>query len=137
VNRPGVSGVVPHLQVNNSAAVRTRRNGVLVQESDPSQLILTVPTLVALISAFTTLQPGDVILTGTPGGTDNSEVPKRFLTAGDQVTVEISGVGTIDNTVVAETTATGLLPTETASRRQWPCCSHCLSLPQPIEADWA
>jgi acylpyruvate hydrolase len=82
--------VVPHVQMNNSTGIRTRRNGVTVQESDLSQLIFTIPTLVALISAFTTLQPGDIILTGTRGGTGNSEVPKRFLTAGDQVTVELA-----------------------------------------------
>jgi acylpyruvate hydrolase len=68
-------------------------------------MMFDVPTLIGHISTFVTLQPGDVILTGTPGGVGFRRDPQVFLRPGDTVRVEISGLGAIENAVVAEATA--------------------------------
>lgn len=86
----------------SGAAIKTRLNGDVVQHSDLGQLIFDVATLVALISEFTGLVPGDLILTGTPGGVGYRRDPQVFLQPGDNVSVEIEGVGRIENYVVAE-----------------------------------
>jgi acylpyruvate hydrolase len=82
--------------------IRLVLNGKVLQESDTSFLIYDIPTLVATISEFTALEPGDVILTGTPGGVGFRRDPQVFLAAGDVVRVEIDGVGVCHNTVVSE-----------------------------------
>lgn len=74
----------------------------VLQEASTAQMMFDVPTLIAHISTFVTLQPGDVILTGTPGGVDFRRKPQVFLQPGDTVRVEISGLGAIENPVVAE-----------------------------------
>jgi len=84
------------------AGLRTFVNGEKVQESDLSHLIFDVPTLIAVISEFTELQSGDIILTGTPGGVGYRRDPQLFLTPGSEVTVEIDGIGRIDSRVIAE-----------------------------------
>jgi acylpyruvate hydrolase len=81
------------------AGIRTILNGEKMQESDLSQLIFTVPVLIATISTFTTLQPGDLILTGTPGGVGYRRDPQVFLSDGDRISVEIDGIGAVSNTV--------------------------------------
>ncbi|WP_328435274.1 fumarylacetoacetate hydrolase family protein [Nocardia puris] len=83
----------------SSAGIRTVVNGEKVQESDLSMLIFSIPRLIAEISVFTTLNPGDVILTGTPGGVGYRRDPQLFLHDGDQVSVEIDGVGSVRNLV--------------------------------------
>jgi acylpyruvate hydrolase len=86
--------------------IRLVLNGDVLQESDTSYLIYSIPTLIATISEFTVLEPGDVILTGTPGGVGFRRDPQVFLTPGDRVRVEIDGVGFTDNAVVAEEAST-------------------------------
>ncbi|MFD3702054.1 fumarylacetoacetate hydrolase family protein [Nocardia sp. NPDC058658] len=86
----------------SSAGIRTVLNGEKVQESDLSMLIFSIPRLIAEISTFTTLTPGDVILTGTPGGVGYRRDPQLFLRDGDQVSVEIDGVGSVRNLVRGE-----------------------------------
>ncbi|KZB83038.1 fumarylacetoacetate hydrolase family protein [Amycolatopsis regifaucium] len=81
------------------AGIRTVLNGRKMQESDLSQLMFSIPRLIATISAFTALAPGDVILTGTPGGVGFRRDPQVFLRDGDEITVEVDGVGTLRNTV--------------------------------------
>ena len=81
------------------AGIRTVLNGEKMQESELSQLIFTVPQLIATISTFATLQPGDLILTGTPGGVGYRREPQVFLTDGDRITVEIDGIGAVSNAV--------------------------------------
>ncbi|GAB2682119.1 fumarylacetoacetate hydrolase family protein [Nocardia goodfellowii] len=81
------------------AGIRTVLNGAKVQESDLSMLIFSIPRLIATISTFTALAPGDLILTGTPGGVGYRRDPQVFLTDGDTISVEIDGVGAIRNTV--------------------------------------
>jgi acylpyruvate hydrolase len=96
-------GIIPAGEVDlASCGIRTVVNGVTVQESDLSHLIFDVATLVSVISEFTELVPGDLILTGTPGGVGYRRDPQLFLTAGDTVSVEIDGVGRIESRVEQE-----------------------------------
>jgi acylpyruvate hydrolase len=74
----------------------------VLQEANTAQMMFDVPTLIGHVSTFVTLQPGDVLLTGTPGGVGFRRDPQVFLQPGDTVRVEISGVGAIENAVVAE-----------------------------------
>lgn len=76
-------------------AVRTRLNGELMQDSSTSQLIFGVGELVSHISETITLEPGDIIATGTPPGVGAFRDPPRFLAPGDVVEVEIAGLGTL------------------------------------------
>jgi acylpyruvate hydrolase len=82
--------------------LRTFVNGQQVQEAWTELLIFDVATLVSAISEFATLEPGDVILTGTPGGVGYRREPQLLLGDGDVVVVEIDGVGRIENRFVAE-----------------------------------
>ncbi len=72
-------------------------NGELRQDANTSDLIFDIPTLVATISAGLTLQPGDLIATGTPAGVGIGFNPPRFLKAGDEVSISIAGIGTLIN----------------------------------------
>jgi len=80
-------------------------NGVTMQSSNTERLIFDIPTIVATVSEFTQLQPGDVLLTGTPGGVGYRRDPKVLLKPGDRLTVTIEGIGQLENTVVAEPAA--------------------------------
>jgi len=80
----------------------TRLNGEVMQSARTSQMILDVPSTIEFCSSFTTLRPGDVIATGTPGGVGFARKPPIWLTPGDVIEVTIEGIGTIRNTVVAE-----------------------------------
>ena len=82
--------------------LRTYLNQDKVQESGIDDLIFDVPTLISFLSGSTTLLPGTLILTGTPSGVGEGRDPKRFLVPGDEVTVEIDGVGILTNPVVEE-----------------------------------
>ena len=79
--------------------ISTTVNGEKVQESSISLLIFSIPTLIATISEFTELRTGDLILTGTPSGVGARRTPPLFLKSGDVVTVDVTGVGTLRNTV--------------------------------------
>ncbi|WP_431047192.1 fumarylacetoacetate hydrolase family protein [Streptomyces sp. P1-3] len=83
-------------------SVRCWVNGELRQEAETSDLVFDIPTLIETISAGTTLLPGDVIATGTPAGVGAGFTPARFLADGDSVRIDISGIGTLANTVVAQ-----------------------------------
>ena len=82
--------------------LRTYLNDDMVQESGTDDLIFDVPTLIAFLSGSTTLLPGTLILTGTPSGVGSAQDPRRFLMSGDEVTVEIEGIGKLTNFVVEE-----------------------------------
>lgn len=86
----------------SKASISTTLNGIVVQQSDLSRLIFNIPTLIATISEFTTLDPGDVILTGTPPGAGYHRDPQVFLKDGDTIAVAVEGVGSITNAVRAE-----------------------------------
>lgn len=79
--------------------IRCTVSGDVLQQSNTSELIFKIPTLIAYISRVSSLQPGDLILTGTPGGVGMSRDPKRFLVDGDLVETEIDGIGKMANPV--------------------------------------
>lgn len=83
----------------NETTVSCYVNEELRQQAKLTELIFDIPTIIATLSAGLTLQPGDVILTGTPAGVGIGFTPPRFLTPGDTVRVEVSGVGKLVNTV--------------------------------------
>lgn len=83
-------------------ALRTLINGVEVQHGNTKDLIFDIPAILAYVSGFTPLGPGDVISTGTPEGVGFVRKPPLFLKAGDIVEIEIEKVGTLHNPVVAE-----------------------------------
>ncbi|HEV2473033.1 MAG TPA: fumarylacetoacetate hydrolase family protein [Chthonomonadales bacterium] len=76
-------------------------NGATMQSSNTSNLVFNVPYLVSYLSQVVTLQPGDIISTGTPGGVGVFRKPPVFLKPGDEVSVTISGLGTLTNRVAA------------------------------------
>jgi len=82
--------------------LRTFVNQDKMQESSTSDMIFDVPTLISFLSGSTTLLPGTLILTGTPSGVGEARDPRRFLVPGDEVTVEIEGIGLLTNPVVEE-----------------------------------
>ena len=82
--------------------VRTYVNDVLKQDSTTAQLIFAVPELVAYLSTAFTLEPGDVVFTGTPSGVGVARRPREFLKPGDTVRVEIAGLGVLENPVTKE-----------------------------------
>jgi 2-keto-4-pentenoate hydratase/2-oxohepta-3-ene-1,7-dioic acid hydratase in catechol pathway len=75
-------------------------NGELRQSARTSDLIFDIPTLIATVSAGLTLMPGDIIATGTPGGVGIGFDPPRYLQPGDEIAIEISGLGRLSNRVV-------------------------------------
>jgi 2-keto-4-pentenoate hydratase/2-oxohepta-3-ene-1,7-dioic acid hydratase in catechol pathway len=82
--------------------VETVVSGETMQSSNTSNLIFGVEALVEYVSLGTTLEPGDVIATGTPGGVGDSRNPRRYLREGDVVEITVSGVGTLRNPVTLE-----------------------------------
>ena len=83
-------------------ALSTRVNGVTVQHTPVDLMLHDAETLIAYVSAFTELQPGDVIATGTCGGVGEKRQPQLWLRPGDVVEVEVSGMPVLRNPVVAE-----------------------------------
>lgn len=86
----------------NTLDVTCRVNGEIKQSSNTDQFIFDVGELIEYISGIMTLRPGDVISTGTPGGVGIFRDPPELLEPGDTVDVEIEGIGTLTNPVVAE-----------------------------------
>jgi 2-keto-4-pentenoate hydratase/2-oxohepta-3-ene-1,7-dioic acid hydratase in catechol pathway len=80
--------------------IETRVNGETLQSSNTDQLVFDVPQLIAHLSQGLTLEPGDVILTGTPGGVGMARSPQRWLEDGDVVEITIAGIGTLRNRVI-------------------------------------
>ncbi len=80
----------------------TRLNGREMQNSGIDLLIFDIPTLISYISTFTLLRPGDVVVTGTPGGVGFARKPPVYMKSGDICEVEISGVGTLRNPIALE-----------------------------------
>jgi 2-keto-4-pentenoate hydratase/2-oxohepta-3-ene-1,7-dioic acid hydratase in catechol pathway len=83
----------------------TRLNGTVMQQESVGELCFDVPQLIEYCSIWTQLEPGDVIVTGTPGGVGAGRKPPVWMQAGDTVEVEISKIGTLRNPVVADTAA--------------------------------
>ena len=86
------TGVEPDL------AIRCAVDGVVRQDSRPSDLVFKPVDLVAYLSHIITLEPGDLVFTGTPGGVGQAMAPPVFLLEGETVTSSIEGVGELVNT---------------------------------------
>ena len=86
----------------NALNIRTVLNGAVMQETNTNDMIFDVPRLIEFLSGSTTLLPGTVILTGTPGGVGMARTPPVWLKPGDTVTVEIDGIGQLTNPVAEE-----------------------------------
>ncbi len=104
-NFPGTGAFGPFLVTPDEVGplgeqrIQTRLNGQVVQDAHLDQMIFPVPRLIAYASTWTILSPGDVIVTGTPGGVGMKRTPPLFMKSGDEVIVEIEKVGTLVNTV--------------------------------------
>jgi 2-keto-4-pentenoate hydratase/2-oxohepta-3-ene-1,7-dioic acid hydratase in catechol pathway len=82
--------------------LQTRLNGEVVQDTTISEMIFDIPRQIEYCSAFTRLEPGDVIATGTPGGVGSRRTPPLWMKAGDVVEVEIDRIGLLRNKVADE-----------------------------------
>ena len=82
--------------------LETRLNGEVMQSASVSDLLFDIPALVAYCSSFARLEPGDIIVTGTPGGVGAARKPPVWLAAGDHLAVDLGPAGTLENRVVAE-----------------------------------
>jgi 2-keto-4-pentenoate hydratase/2-oxohepta-3-ene-1,7-dioic acid hydratase in catechol pathway len=82
--------------------LQTRLNGEVVQDTDVSLLVTSIPRLIAYCSTILPLLPGDVIVSGTPGGVGARRSPPLFMKDGDVCEVEVSGIGVLSNPVKAE-----------------------------------
>jgi 2-keto-4-pentenoate hydratase/2-oxohepta-3-ene-1,7-dioic acid hydratase in catechol pathway len=96
--------LVPVAELGDGSGLRVvqRLNGEVLQDGNTRDLLFPVPFLIAYISNTFTLEPGDLILTGTPSGVGWAREPKLALAAGDVVEIEVEGIGTLSNPVVAE-----------------------------------
>ena len=103
-DRSGAFGpwLVTRDEIPDPAALelRTRLNGQVVQRESTGELIFSIGDLIEYISSFTLLVPGDVIVTGTPGGVGAGRTPPLWMQPGDTVEVEISGLGCLSNRIV-------------------------------------
>jgi 2-keto-4-pentenoate hydratase/2-oxohepta-3-ene-1,7-dioic acid hydratase in catechol pathway len=108
-NFPGTGAVGPYLVTADeitdvtTLTLETRVNGEVRQHACVSDLIFDIPALLAYISTFTRLNPGDLVVTGTPGGVGIAMTPPGLLGDGDVVEVTISQIGTLRNVVRAYT----------------------------------
>ncbi len=115
-NFPGTGAFGPWMVTSDDVAdpgrlhLQTRFNGEVVQDASTADLIFPIPALLAYVSTFTPLNPGDVIVTGTPGGVGDRRTPPLYLADGDQIEVEISGIGRLANPVAAEAAPDGWNP---------------------------
>lgn len=107
-NFPGTGAFGPWMitpdEVDDLGAQRvvTRLNGEVVQDQPISDMIWPVDQIISYVSTFTSLAPGDVIATGTPGGVGARRSPPLWMKPGDRVEVEIGDIGTLSNPVEAE-----------------------------------
>ena len=108
-NFAGSGGFGPYLVTSSEIGdytalpIETRLNGEVMQKATLADLIFPIPRLISYISTFTPLSPGDVIVTGTPGGVGDRRNPPVYMAPGDTVEVDIGPVGTLINSIVAET----------------------------------
>lgn len=82
--------------------IRSRLNGNVMQSSNTDKMIFSVPRTIAILSEIMTLEPGDLIATGTPEGVGHARKPPVWMRPGDVVSIEIDGVGTLTNRIEAE-----------------------------------
>jgi 2-keto-4-pentenoate hydratase/2-oxohepta-3-ene-1,7-dioic acid hydratase in catechol pathway len=83
-------------------AIRSRLNGQLLQDGNTRDMIFSVPRIVRLISDIMTLEPGDIIATGTPAGVGHARKPPLWMKPGDTIEIEIESIGALRNAIVDE-----------------------------------
>lgn len=91
------------LPLDRSIRLQSRLNGQVMQDATTDLMMFPLPDLIAHVSTFTTLEPGDVIVTGTPGGVGMRRDPPVWMRPGDIVEIEVEGVGILRNPIVKET----------------------------------
>jgi 2-keto-4-pentenoate hydratase/2-oxohepta-3-ene-1,7-dioic acid hydratase in catechol pathway len=107
-NFPDTGGFGPWMVTPDEAGdlgplrLQTRLNGQVVQDTTISQMIFDIPRQIEYCSSFTRLEPGDVIVTGTPGGVGSRRTPPLWMKPGDVVEVEIDRIGLLRNTIADE-----------------------------------
>jgi 2-keto-4-pentenoate hydratase/2-oxohepta-3-ene-1,7-dioic acid hydratase in catechol pathway len=107
-NFPGTGAFGPRLVTPAEAGdlsdvhVITTLNGEVVQDQPISDMIFSIARIIAYVSAFTPLSPGDVIATGTPGGVGAKRTPPLWMKAGDRIEIAIGPVGTLSNPISDE-----------------------------------
>ena len=89
-------------RIPTTLAVHLRVNGNVLQQSNTKQLVHNVPQLVAFCSAVFTLEPGDVVATGTPGGLAKDRKPTTYMEPGDVMETEIEHLGVLRNPIIEE-----------------------------------
>jgi 2-keto-4-pentenoate hydratase/2-oxohepta-3-ene-1,7-dioic acid hydratase in catechol pathway len=87
--------------------IETRVGDEILQSANTSEMLWSVPKVIAEISSYTTLEPGDLIAMGTPPGVGHARTPPRWLKPGEVVDVEIEGIGICSNPIIDEKTFTG------------------------------
>ncbi len=85
--------------------IRSRLNGKIMQESNTEHMIFNVPRTIAILSEVMTLEPGDLIATGTPEGVGHARKPPVWMRPSDEIVIEIDQIGTLSNPVAAEAAA--------------------------------
>ncbi|KAF7558257.1 hypothetical protein G7Z17_g173 [Cylindrodendrum hubeiense] len=105
---------VPKEQLPSTLKLETYVNGALRQSATSEDLIFSIPTLIKTISEGQTIQPGDVIATGTPAGVGIGKKPPIYLAPGDEVAVSITGLGTLRNKIATSTSYTSSLTSSSA-----------------------
>ncbi len=104
-NFPATGGMGPWMTTAGAmpspeaVTLKTRLNGQRMQQGTLAELTFTIPELIAYVSAWTPLGPGDVISTGTPSGVGTARKPPVYMKPGDTVEVEVGGIGTLVHTV--------------------------------------
>ena len=83
----------------HALGIKTRLNGVVVQDDNTGSMLRSIPDLISYISLFSELSAGDVIISGTPSGIGKKRTPPLFMFDGDTIEVEIEGIGILRNTV--------------------------------------
>ena len=107
-NFPGTGALGPHMvtpeEVGDLADVHviSRLNGEVMQDQPVRDMIFPIAQIIAYVSAFTPLSPGDIIATGTPGGVGAKRQPPVWMKAGDRIEIEIGPIGTLSNPVIDE-----------------------------------
>ena len=107
-NFPGTGGFGPMMVTADEVGdytklpIQTRLNGEVMQDASLADLIFPLERIIAYCSTFTPLSPGDVILSGTPGGVGDKRKPPVYMRDGDRVEVEIGMLGTLVNPVIDE-----------------------------------
>lgn len=110
-NFPGTAPFGPVLVTRDEVpdvsalTLETRVNGQVMQHASLGDLIFDIPTIVAYVSRFTPLSPGDVIATGTPGGVGDRREPPLYMKEGDVAEVEITGLGVLRNRIGTDNSA--------------------------------